>query len=760
LEATHPFGFDYDMAIAPDHKYVQLLSPGNVESTHLVSAQTAASGFEDIVYPYLHATTPKSATTDGWCSSDLTTRCSPSMPCASGTCEGNINGLGLDSSSFPGTLGMETDHDLIPDSYQPHDGDRLAVFGRWIVDCGHGDKPGFSGFHTEFHPPLLLASGRPTGGGHFEAKCSGEQTCSSLIGRPFLVSQNFGDGAFVRHVEHEVEKVGCLEFTGPIMSVVDAKAGPFDNLPDCSLGLDPTCVCNGDAGCIACEIASCAALDACIAGVPFACIGADPPLGIPCTTQLEARAKFKDVPFSGTQEMQYYVAPANGRRNPGDRMLVKWHLTARDGVTVALSNGGDAGVLVDVTMSESAYHKAALPSKQDWVKDPNQVYVNFSSLRGVLDIGAYIVAPIQAAIVNRGLFADRYQAPAAPPNDSSPTTSFADKLDPTVQAAQTIDDSQPFPVSGRLNVGWFRCSAGGPYGAVCAGPRTSVKLDGSGSSDPDGNSLTYTWTGPFIGGTATGVNPTVKFNGGGTFPVTLAVSNGSVSTSCMSTVKIQPAAVFQLGGAAADVTGSAGGVNGDVCVGPSGSLDVTGSQFVNGSIYLGPGDTLTKSGTGTIGPVFQNQDLSARITDTVAAASEFAALPCTQTFATWKSSMAIAGAGGQNVICVGDVTLVGSSVVSLSGGANDTFVVNVSGKFKLTGSSKIVASGVPRSAILYNVIGSGQQVVLSSDTGCCSVSIDGTLLTVGQAVTLGPGLVNGEIIGGQSLGITGGSSVR
>jgi len=52
-----------------------------------------------------------------------------------------------------------------------------------------------------------------------------------------------------------------------------------------------------------------------------------------------------------------------------------------------------------------------------------------------------------------------------------------------------------------------------------------------------------------------------------------------------------------------DVTGDAGGVNGDVCVGPNGSLDVTGSQFVTGTIYLATGDTLTKSGTGLIGPV-------------------------------------------------------------------------------------------------------------------------------------------------------------
>ncbi|HLK10845.1 MAG TPA: PKD domain-containing protein [Candidatus Binatia bacterium] len=766
LQATHPFGFDYDVAIAPDPDYLPLLSRGNVESTHLdpgdPTGETAQGGFEDIVYPYLHATTPADTTTNGWCSPDFKNRCASSADCGGNACEGVVNGLGLDPLALPGTLGMETDHDLIPDSYQPRDGDRVAVFGRWIVDCGHGDSAGFRGWHTEIHPPLLVASGRDTGDGFFGAHCSGEQTCTSVIGRPYLVSQNFGDGAFLRHLEHELEKLGCLEATGPIVSGVVDHEG-YANLPDCSLGLDPTCVCNDDVGCIACEAASCAALDACIAGVPFACGAADPPLGLPCSTQIESRAHVDGVPFTGTQEMQYYVQPANGRLHPGDRMLVKWALTARSGVTVALSNGGDAGVLVDVTMDDGSYKKAALPSKQDWVIDPGEVYPSFS-LGGLLDFAAFIVAPVQVAIVDRGLFSDRYQAPAAPANDTSPSISFADQLDGTAQAAQTIDDSQAFPVSGRINVGWFRCDAGGPYGAHCAGPQTSVTLDGSGSSDPDGNPLTYTWSGPFLGGSASGVTPTVKFSGGGTFPVTLTVSNGTVSTSCTSSVTIRPAAVLQLGGGNVNVTGDAGGIGGDVCVGPGGSLAVTGAQFVTGNIYLAAGDPLTKSGTGAIGPVLQNQDLSARIGDTLTAAADLAALPCTQTFARWNGPQVVVGAGGQNVICVGNVNLGGNDTVVLSGGANDTFVVKVAGKLKLTESGKIMASGVPPSAIVYDVVGSGQQVVLSSagpgGASCCSASLDGTLLAAGRAVTFGPGLVNGEVISGQSISLGGGSSVR
>ena len=61
---------------------------------------------------------------------------------------------------------------------------------------------------------------------------------------------------------------------------------------------------------------------------------------------------------------------------------------------------------------------------------------------------------------------------------------------------------------------------------------TSVTLDGSGSTDPDGDSLTFTWTGPFAegGGTATGISPTVTLPSLGSFDITLIVNDGTVDS--------------------------------------------------------------------------------------------------------------------------------------------------------------------------------------------------------------------------------------
>lgn len=72
----------------------------------------------------------------------------------------------------------------------------------------------------------------------------------------------------------------------------------------------------------------------------------------------------------------------------------------------------------------------------------------------------------------------------------------------------------------------------------CVGP---VTLDGTGSSDPDGDALTYTWTGPF--GTASGATPSVPMPlGAHTVTLTVDDGNGGTATDTLTVTVVDTTA--------------------------------------------------------------------------------------------------------------------------------------------------------------------------------------------------------------------------
>jgi PKD repeat protein len=94
--------------------------------------------------------------------------------------------------------------------------------------------------------------------------------------------------------------------------------------------------------------------------------------------------------------------------------------------------------------------------------------------------------------------------------------------DNTNSQALTIAVAPPAPVNHPPVA-----NAGGPYSGIVG---QAVQFDGSGSSDPDGNALTYNWD--FGDGTSgTGVKPTHSYTTAGTYNVGLTVSDGQLSSS-------------------------------------------------------------------------------------------------------------------------------------------------------------------------------------------------------------------------------------
>jgi hypothetical protein len=228
--------------------------------------------------------------------------------------------------------------------------------------------------------------------------------------------------------------------------------------------------------------------------------------------------------------------------------------------------------------------------------------------------------------------------------------------------------------------------------------------------------------------------------------------------------------VFELGAHSVSITGPPGGIIGNISIASNGKLSLTGSEYVTGTIFLGPGAKFSDSSSGGVGAVVQNVDLSAQIAAAYAANANNAALPCSQSFTTLdgKSVTTITGTHGVNVICVKDIVLSGKQIL-LTGPADAKFVFNITGKLVLTGGGlgpqiRVDASaGIPPSAVLYNLIGVGQDVAFSGGGGgvnCCAAIVDGTILAPYRKIALSPGLVNGEVISGLDISIVSGSSVK
>jgi hypothetical protein len=63
-------------------------------------------------------------------------------------------------------------------AFIPKVGERIAMRGRWIIDCGHND------FHTELHPITFMAFGHH----------NGSKTIAHVISNPYRVDQLYGPG--------------------------------------------------------------------------------------------------------------------------------------------------------------------------------------------------------------------------------------------------------------------------------------------------------------------------------------------------------------------------------------------------------------------------------------------------------------------------------------------------------------------------------------------------------------------------------------
>jgi hypothetical protein len=127
---THPFGSDWNINLALDHDYDFLFAPNTPSSDNELDSAVK---------------------------------------------EANDDGLQVQNA-----LHVEFDGGLISPYYRAKKDDEVAIFGRWIIDCGHPN------FTSEIHPPLLFIKANG------DYNWANGITRATIISRPFLVNQTFG----------------------------------------------------------------------------------------------------------------------------------------------------------------------------------------------------------------------------------------------------------------------------------------------------------------------------------------------------------------------------------------------------------------------------------------------------------------------------------------------------------------------------------------------------------------------------------------
>ncbi len=145
-------------------------------------------------------------------------------------------------------------------------------------------------------------------------------------------------------------------------------------------------------------------------------------------------------------------------------------------------------------------------------------------------------------------------------------------------------------------------NAGGPYSGEAGS--TLIQFDGSGSSDPDGDTISFAWDFG-DGNTATGMMPTHTYAAAGNFEVRLVVNDGqadsdpSVTSATISAPPVNLAPVADPGGPYAAEPGQVITFDGSASADPNGDALTYSWDFGDGSTGSGVNPTHSYAATGT-----------------------------------------------------------------------------------------------------------------------------------------------------------------
>src|SRR5207249_2444454 len=165
-----------------------------------------------------------------------------------------------------------------------------------------------------------------------------------------------------------------------------------------------------------------------------------------------------------------------------------------------------------------------------------------------------------------------------------------------------------------------------------------------------------------------------------------------------------------------DISESGTKITGNVAVGPyaSGSSSDLLKATVDGTLFLDPAASVNIHTDLVVTAGIMYQSLMQARDDALAASLCFSNLAPTKTISSITKSTTITGNGGVNVINVGSIVLV-KQVLTLKGGPNDYFILNVPGDYSLGSSQVVLTGGVTGNHVLWNFPGTGTTVNIYKD---------------------------------------------
>lgn len=345
LPFTHPFGGDFEFAIVPDAEYSNLLAPSNRPPANGNTDSEVREAFSQ------------------------------------------VRQAGLPPI---GAFAMEVEAGMVPEPYRAVQGDRVAVYGRWIVDAGHND------FHSEIHPPLLLARAQVVNAqGNQVYPDAGAMTLMQLWSRPYQAGQKFATGSSTNLCLQDY-LTDIADTLHDIVAYPPIFPKPFNGIQLVSFVVRPP--------------------------VPT------PPAGGPVVlgpAHLECSYSFTTNKACGVQ-VQQCISDPNAVQ-----------------VILALNSAG-CPTLPDPPSTQVAW------SIDDLKKD---IPADMSALTSFL-VG--VVTDYQKAVHGGNLYVRTYNALPAP--DVSKQVVPFTALSTLPRSQVNVDDTQPFPIVGWLKVMWVRTS--------------------------------------------------------------------------------------------------------------------------------------------------------------------------------------------------------------------------------------------------------------------------------------------------------------